>query len=175
MNSKKMFGWIKEGNLTIQENLFRIIVLIGEAAAIWILFENMMVNGLSYAMLPSIIITFFFSTSAYLTFVKHKVKAGSILTGLALTLIAFPQSFLTTGGVESGTSIWFILGIFYTFMMSLKYFSQESLNIRISSFSQHLSVPGSSFINRANCFFFNPRLSRYSRIIFPCPLYKKRL
>ena len=117
MNCKKMFGWLKEGNLTIQENLFRIIVLIGEAAAIWILFENAMVNGLSHALFPSIIITVFFSISVYLTFVKHKVKAGSILAGLALILIAFPQSFFTTGGVESGTSIWFILGIFYTFMM----------------------------------------------------------
>ena len=58
-------------------------------------------------------------------------------------------------------------------MRSLKYFSQESLNIRFWSFSQHLSVPGSSFISRANCFFFSPRLSRYSRISFPCPLYKK--
>ena len=117
VNGKKMFGWLKAGNQTIQENLFRIIVIIGEVAAIWILFENMMVNGFTYALFPSVIITFFFSISAYLTFAKHKIQMGSILTGLALILIAFPQSFLASGGIESGTSIWFILGIFYTFMM----------------------------------------------------------
>lgn len=117
MKRKKFFGWIKGGNLTIQENLFRIIVIVGESAAIWILLENILINGISLSLVPGVICIFFFAVSAYLTFVKGKVEVGAILTGLVLIAVIFPESFLSTGGVESGTPIWFILGIIYTFMM----------------------------------------------------------
>lgn len=108
---------MKSGNLIIQENLFRIIVIVGEAAAIWILLENLIINGFGLSLVPFVIVTFCFFISAYLTFVKHKIELGAILTGFSLIAVVIPESFFSTGGVESGTPIWFILGIFYTFMM----------------------------------------------------------
>lgn len=135
MNKKKSFNLFSGNNLSIQENLFRIIILVGETAAIGVLIENAIVNGISFALIPLFVITLFFSVSAYLTFFKKKVEWGSILTGVALIVLVFPDSFFTTGGIEGGTTVWFILGIFYTFMIfkGIKFWIFLALNIVVDA------------------------------------------
>lgn len=117
MKNDRFFNLLSGKNLTIQESLFRIIIVVGETAAIGAVLENAIVSGLSMTLLPLLIISIFFTISAYLTFFKRKTELASVLTGIALIGMVFPDSFFSTGGIEGGTTIWFILGIFYTFMI----------------------------------------------------------
>lgn len=67
-----------------------------------------------YAMIAMCIVSF---SAIQMSADRRKIKKASRLFVLASNLILFPLIFIWSGGTQSGTPIWFVLGLVYVFLL----------------------------------------------------------
>ncbi len=106
-----------KGSMDIRERLFRLILLTGFAVSViaivaGVALEDPLVNAIPvFALLVVIMI------AMAATFRYHKVEFAIVLFALFAICGIFPFVFFSSGGIESGATVWFVLGLLYIFIM----------------------------------------------------------
>ena len=113
MGAKKMIQAISDHNRSLQERMFRLLVLIGlSGLAIGIIVgfasgENMTnVIPLVVAFLVLFCITFF-------SIHFRKTQIGAILIAAIIVYFVLPFNYLTSGGIYGGGPIWLLFGVVF--------------------------------------------------------------
>ncbi len=113
MNPKKLIQSFSDRSLNLQEQLFRLIALIG-------------ISGLAVGLAVSVAagedkvnlvflgaaLLFIFCV-VYFSVHYHKIQLGAVITAAIIIYIVLPVNFLTTGGIYGGAPVWFLFGTFY--------------------------------------------------------------
>ena len=100
-----------------RERIFRLIIMVGFSLSVLAIIVSAAIGNLFETLLPLVIMFISMSIGVILTFKYNKLDAASILVAIALNGIAFPDMFFYCGAIESGASVWFVLGIIYLFVM----------------------------------------------------------
>ena len=100
-----------------RERIFRLIIIIGFAVSVLAMVVSFAIGNLIETLLPLLIMFVSMLIGVILTFKYKKLDVASILVAIALNCIAFPDMFFFCGAIESGASVWFVLGIIYLFVM----------------------------------------------------------
>lgn len=113
MNLKKWMEPIADSNVTLQERLFRLLMLvglIGMGIAVLMGFaagESMLNNfGMILGFIILLGITCF-------SIRFHKIQAGAAVIGGLLVYLVMPFNYLTTGGLYGGGSSWYLLAFVF--------------------------------------------------------------
>lgn len=113
MNPKKLIGAIRDHNLSLQERLFRLLVLvglIGLAAGIIVGVvsgknrTNIVWLEAAWAVFLGII---------YFSIRYDRIQLGAVITSAIIIYVVLPFNFLTSGGIYGGAPIWFVFGVVY--------------------------------------------------------------
>ena len=114
---EKIKGIMYKGAEDIRERLFRMVLAMGLIVAVFAIvaglaLDNPLINALPICGLLVIILI-----AAVLTFKYHKVDLASMIFALFVVCGMFPFVFFTSGGIEGGAAVWFVLGLLYIFIM----------------------------------------------------------
>ncbi len=102
--------------LTYQERMTRIILAMTFVASI--IGMGRVFLGTDAAVLRVLVLMAALSAAAFVIAVKYKKpKLASWINVLAANMILFPLLFFMSGGMQSGTPIWFVLGLVYIFLL----------------------------------------------------------
>ncbi len=102
--------------VNFQDRLMRIALLLAFAASI-IGMGRVLLGAapvVLYALIPMCIVSF---TAIHIAADRHKIKQACRLLVFTSNLILFPLIFIWSGGMESGTPVWFVLGLVYVFLL----------------------------------------------------------
>lgn len=113
MDLKKLIRKIRNPNLSLQERLFRLIMMIGlmglaVGIIVGIIAREDIIN--------TVILLIAFAGFAGITYFSiryHRTQIGAVITAIILIYLVLPINFLTTGGIYGGGPIWFLFGIVY--------------------------------------------------------------
>lgn len=98
------------------EKLIRIVLLLAFSASVIGMGRIML--GATPAVLAALIPMCLISGAALFISVKyHKVRLASWLLVLTSNMILFPLIFMMSSGIDSGTPVWFVLGLVYIFIL----------------------------------------------------------
>ena len=100
-----------------RERIFRLIILAGFILSVLAIVVSAKIGNLFETLFPLLVMFVSMSIGVLLTFRYNKLDAASVLVAIALNACAFPTMFFMCGAIESGASVWFVLGIIYLFMM----------------------------------------------------------
>jgi len=100
-----------------RERIFRLIILAGFVLSVLAIVVSAKIGNLFETLFPLLVMFVSMSIGMLLTFKYNKLDAASVLVAIALNVCAFPTMFFLCGAIESGASVWFVLGIIYLFMM----------------------------------------------------------
>jgi len=120
LSTEKIFS----GTSNLRERLFRMILIMG------IFVEGMAVisslrNGVT--ILPLLPVLLALIAAGLLVYKRKRTDWAAYLLGVVFNGYLFPLMFFRNGGIESGTTIWFMFGIVYVFLL----FSGKSLYIAL--------------------------------------------
>lgn len=96
------------------QNMLLTISIVGSGISVLIVFllnESLMSKALSTFCLLSLIIAF------YISAVRRKKTAGTMIVFIVINLIIFPLMFYFNGGVYSGVPIWLTFGLIYPWLV----------------------------------------------------------
>ena len=100
-----------------RERIFRLIVMIGFVVSVLAMVVSVGTGNLFETLPPLLIMFVSMLVGVVLTFKYNKLDVASVLVAVALNCVAFPDMFFLCGAIESGASVWFVLGIIYLFVM----------------------------------------------------------
>ncbi|WP_199883964.1 GGDEF domain-containing protein [Anaerosinus massiliensis] len=104
-------------DLPLQERLYYAVSGIGMISALLGLLSSFIV-GLSLAGILASAACFVMLVIILVYVLKTKnFKRASMLTSLAFNLLIFPINFIYSGGIDGGMPLYFIMGIFFTFLL----------------------------------------------------------
>lgn len=102
--------------LDFQERLSRLAMLMAFAASIFgmgrVIFG--VKSDVLYALLPLCLVS---GGALYMTVERRKLREASWLLVIASNAVLLPMVFILGGGIDSGTPVWFVLGIVYVFLL----------------------------------------------------------
>lgn len=103
-------------NEDFQTRLIRIVLLLAFAASIIGMGRVVLGAALEvlYALIPLCIVS---GIALYMADDRRKIKKAVRLLVFTSNLILFPLIFIMSGGVDSGTPVWFVLGLSYVFLL----------------------------------------------------------
>lgn len=104
-------------NYTVRERIFRLIMLVGFVLSVVAMVVSASTENLYETMVPLMCMFVSMSVGMLLTFKYNKLNVAAVLVAVVLNVLAFPLTFFLCGAVDSGASVWFVLGIIYLFMM----------------------------------------------------------
>ena len=152
---------VLDGRLEFRERIVRLVLLLAFAASI---------IGMGAVMLgaaPDVLIAFILMCAVsglalWLAVEHRKTKEASWLLIIVFNIALFPAVFLMSGGMESGTPVWFVLELVYIFLMftGKDFFIAFSLSV-VSflatyfvsyRFPDFMSVPVSRFYSFADSY-----------------------
>lgn len=102
--------------LDFRERLNRMVLLLAFVASI-IGMGRVLLGAKSdvlYALVPMCVMS---GVALYMSEDRRKIKKASWLLVLTSNVILFPIVFILSGGVDSGTPVWFVLGLVYIFLL----------------------------------------------------------
>lgn len=102
---------------SLRERIFRLIIMVGFVLSIIAIAVSFGIENLVETLPPLLVMFGSMLIGVLLTFKFNKLDAAAVLVALAINGVAFPTMFFFCGAIESGASVWFVLGIFYLFMM----------------------------------------------------------
>lgn len=106
--------------LDLQERTVRMVLALAFAASAIGMGRVML--GANPIVLAALIPMFVLSGIAFVAAVKyHRTKAASWLLVLSSNVVLLPLVFVLSGGKDSGTPIWFVLGFIYVFLLFQKW------------------------------------------------------
>ena len=115
---KKLLHFIYTENDDIEERIFRAIILIGGAVTIAGTLECFVIGKMNATLLPVFLILLgAMVISLAVVFRYKRYNIASVILFLLIIAMVFPSLFILGGGVDGAASIWFSLGILYTFLM----------------------------------------------------------
>ncbi len=100
-----------------RERIFRLIIMIGFVISVLAIVVSAAIGNLFETLFPLLLMFISMLVGVIITFKYNKLDAASVLVAVALNGIAFPEMFFFCGAIESGASVWFVLGIIYLFVM----------------------------------------------------------
>ncbi len=103
--------------MDIRERMFRIIMLVGCILTLLCAGESFLVSPAKYIAVPFCILIAALGVAAYVAFRQHRTEFASHIMVSVLNVFVIPLAFFMTGGIESGASTWFVLGIFFVFIL----------------------------------------------------------
>lgn len=114
---KKAYEKLLKEDISLRERLFRIINFMGIVAmsgaviSCSLLQETPLVIGTLIFGLTVLIVTFAASIK------YHKIDLAASVICVLIDLIMLPVSFFVSGGLLSGSSVWFVLGLIFVFLL----------------------------------------------------------
>lgn len=114
---RKLIDKILDRELEVRERIFRMVVLLGSIAALVGIVESVLLVDMHGIVLPLSIMLLVMGTALIATFRFRLLHFSSIVLGLFIVIVVFPEMFIHSGGLDGGASIWFALGLFYVFLM----------------------------------------------------------
>ena len=102
---------------SLRERIFRLIIMVGFVLSIIAIVVSFGIANLVETLPPLLVMFVSILIGVLLTFKFNKLDAAAVLVAIAINGVAFPTMFFFCGAIESGASVWFVLGIFYLFMM----------------------------------------------------------
>lgn len=113
MNPKELIAAIRDHNLSLQERMFRLLVLIGLVGlAIGIIVG--MISGKSKANITPLVLTFAALLGIVCFAIRYnRIQLGAVITSAMIICVVLPYNFLTSGGIYGGAPIWFVFGVIY--------------------------------------------------------------
>ncbi len=116
-----------------QTRLVRIVLLMAFVASI--IGMGRVLLGSSKTVLCALIPMCIVSGAAlYIAGDKRKIKQATRLLVLTSNLVLFPLIFIMSGGVDSGTPVWFVLGLVYIFLLFEEHEQLFMFLVSIASF-----------------------------------------
>ena len=114
---EKLYNMFLSDKMDLKERLFRIIMIVGTTAVGLAILQGLTLvtsDGLMwiYAIMFCSFVVAFISSFRFKNF-----EFASLLIGIVIIVIALPFIFFKGGGINSGSSVWLVLGIIYVFLM----------------------------------------------------------
>ncbi len=114
---EKLKKILYSGTSDLREQLFRLILIVAlivTALAIvaGLFLQNATANTIPLACLLGVILV-----ALLVTFRYHKTDFAALLFAVVVICWIFPLMFFSSGGVEGGAPVWYVLGLLYIFMM----------------------------------------------------------
>lgn len=113
MNPKRLIHAIGDCNLSRQERMFRLLVmleLVGLAAGI---IAGAVAGENIYNLLAMTIAFVVLLSIVYFTIHHHKIQLGAVIISFLIIYFVLPFNFLTSGGIYGGGPIWFMFGVVF--------------------------------------------------------------
>lgn len=112
--------WIDElfgGEISLREKMVRIVLSVGLAVSAFSTGSSIL-SGEStavilYLLVGTLVLGFAMREIVY----KQRTELAAVLFGVTVNICTFPVLFLLRGGINSGTSLWFVLGIVFVFLL----------------------------------------------------------
>lgn len=117
---KGFFSKILSRDLDLRERILRVLIIIGTIAAFSGMVETLFLMDLNFLVFPLIMVLLTFGIVGVATFKFHKVEFSAIVIGIMIMVFVFPSIFFLNGGINGGATIWFVIGIFYSFLIFTK-------------------------------------------------------
>lgn len=114
---EKFKNLLYNGAADIRERLFRLILVMGLAVSVLAIvagfvLDNPLINGLPICAMIVVILVAMVATFKY-----HKMEFASVIFAVVVICGIFPFVFFSSGGIQGGATVWFVLGILYIFIM----------------------------------------------------------
>ena len=103
--------------LDLRERLFRICILVGSVLSFLVMLECIVILDAKTIIVPFLILTPAIIICLLATFKWRKINVAAMILAFVIILIVFPNMFFISGGINSGTTVWFALSLAYIFMM----------------------------------------------------------
>lgn len=113
MGPKKWIKSIRDRNRTLQERLFRLLVLIGLCGLAAAILNGIIIGEDSTNIVPLVIAFFVFAGIIYFSLHFHKIQLGAVVIGAIIIYLVLPFNFLTTGGIYGGAPLYLLFGMVY--------------------------------------------------------------
>ncbi len=104
-------------DLEAKEQIFRIILLVGTLVSSVVIIEGLLTDSTGGVTLPLFGLMLVMVSALLLTFKYQKIKVAAVIMGTYLICVMFPLVFFMSGGIESGSMVWLVMGILYVFLM----------------------------------------------------------
>lgn len=113
MKLKKLIQAISDHNLSLQERLFRLLVLIGLIGLAAGIIGGTAAGEGKTNIIPMIIALVFLTCITYFSLRFHRIQLGAVMIAAIIIYLVLPLNFLTSGGIYGGAPIWFLFGVVY--------------------------------------------------------------
>ena len=101
----------------LQERILRLIVLVGFVLSLASIAVSIYVENFFETFLPLLSMFIGMLVGVILTFKYNKLNIAAVIIAIIINVIAFPVMFFLCGAIESGASVWLVLGIICLFML----------------------------------------------------------
>ena len=109
----KLFG----SDISLREKLFRMIVFMGITAMVLAIVSNIVLQESVLILIPLLAGLGVLVLAFWINYRYHKMELSATLIVVIIDWIMFPIIYLTSGGIESGATVWFVLGIIFVFLL----------------------------------------------------------
>ncbi|MBO5372790.1 MAG: DegV family EDD domain-containing protein [Lachnospiraceae bacterium] len=109
----KLFGEEKD----LREIIFQMILAMGIVAAILESISALISGEALVITLLLLLGAGILGFTLWLGYKYHKIDLAALIVEIVFNLMIFPAAFFVSGGVNSGVSVWFVLGIVYVFLL----------------------------------------------------------
>lgn len=113
----KLCGMIYSRDYDLRERIFRMIILVGSFLATIGIIECIFLMDLNIIIVPLITLLLVMIGELLITFKYRRIDVAAVIVGFLIILFVFPTMFFLSGGLDSGATVWFALGLFYIFLM----------------------------------------------------------
>ena len=98
---------------TLQERLFRLIATIGLLGLLLGVIVGFAAGENVFNQIAMLAAFMLLVLIVYITLRSHKIQRGAVLVSVITLCIVLPLNFLTTGDIDGGAPVWFVLGCGY--------------------------------------------------------------
>lgn len=109
----KMFG----DEIILRERLFRIFLSMGILAMSLAILSNIVMKQAFYYQIPLLAGLAVLILTNWISYKYHRMELAATILVIAIDWIMLPTVYFTSGGIGSGTTIWFVLGLLYIFLL----------------------------------------------------------
>lgn len=117
----KIFTMITKKNMdekvSMRERLFRLILFMGNCAMLLAIIIGIMVGQSFTTLLPVVIGAVILIIASIVNYKYGVMELSATLIAIVMNWIVFPVCYVTSGGIESGATVWFVLGIIFVFLV----------------------------------------------------------
>lgn len=114
---KKIVELLGGGDSDIRDKIFRFIVVMGSAVAVFAMIESALFMQIEEIFVPLFILILTMITFIIAAFKLKRMNILANVMGIVLIGIIFPAIYFVSGGDDGGSSGCFIIGILYVFIM----------------------------------------------------------